>query len=55
MGKYCSDCTGWGGFRSYANCYTEIFIQIGLLIRKISTDKLFRTEKTHTHLTLFQC
>ena len=30
--------------------YTEIFIQIGQLVRKIFTDKLFRTDRhTHTH------
>jgi len=38
---------------------TVIFIQIGQLFRKISTDKLFRTDKqidrqtgTHTHFKL---
>jgi len=35
--------------------YTPIFMQIGLLFRKISTDKLFRTHRrtdTHTHVKL---
>jgi len=34
--------------------YTEIFMQISQLVRKISTDKLFRSDRqthtyTHTH------
>ena len=37
--------------------YTVIFIEIGVLLRKISTDKLFRTDRqtdrhTHTHVKL---
>jgi len=50
MGKYCTDytCKGIKVFdsRSIAT-YTEIFIQIGKLVRKISTDKPFCTD-THT-------
>jgi len=33
--------------------YTASFIQIGQVFRKISTDKLFRTDReTHTHVKL---
>ena len=50
-----------GGSRFDANCYTVIFIQIGQVFRKISTDKLFRTHRQtdrqtethrHTHVKL---
>jgi len=34
--------------------YTEIFIKISLLVRKISTDKLPRTDR-HTHVKLKTC
>jgi len=41
------------GSRFEANCYTELFIQIGRLVRKISIDKLFLTDRqTDTNVKL---